>query len=421
MKKLLLIAVQEFRMRVRQRGFILGSLIAPLLLLAFWFFGSSGNPVEDPMADLFDVEVEHLAIGYVDQADLIHHIPDSIPAGMFHAFAEEAQAEEALRLGEIDLFYLIPSEYRQSGEVMRVSMTLPTAPADEGLMDWVLVANLVPDVEWERAILMRWPFPGDSPTFMRLDSQANQDAGANPSLVMMVTVLVMVPLFTGGSLLFQSLTKEKSNRVMEILLVSLRPQQLLAGKVLGLGALTMFQYALWAGIVSLVVGFSGRDVSTMFSTLHLTPQELIVVLPFALAGFGLYSGIMAGMGALTRDMESNRMWVFLFTLPMLIPIYFGTAIIELPNSLLAVGLSLFPFSAPVTMVMRMTSTHVPAWQIATSLVLLTATGIGIILLMARLFRAQTLLSGENFSLSRLREGLRGAQGNSSAPRELRIK
>jgi len=394
-------------MRVRQRGFIIGVMIVPLLLLAFWFFGNPGESIEDPMADLFDVDVEHLAIGYVDQADLIQHIPDPIPAGMFHAYADEAQAEQAVRSGDVDLYYLIPSGYRESGEVMRVSMTLPTAPADEGLMDWVLIANLVPDVEPETARLMRWPFPGDSPSFIRLDSQSNQDAGANPSLVMMVTVLVMVPLFTGGSLLFQSLTKEKSSRVMEILLVSLRPHQLLAGKVLGLGVLTMAQYLLWAGIVSLVVAISGRDASTMFSTLHLTPQELMIVLPFALAGFGLYAGLMAGMGALARDMESNRMWVFLVTLPMMIPIYFGTAILELPNSILAVGLSLFPFSAPVAMVMRMTSTHVPAWQVAASLAILSVTGIAIIRLMARLFRAQILLSGESFSLSRLREGLRG--------------
>lgn len=406
MKKVFLVAMHEFRLRVRQRGFILGSLIAPVLLLAFWFFGSPGESIEEPMADLFDAEIEHLVIGYVDQAELIQRIPDSIPAGMFHAFADEVQAGLALKQGEIDLYYLIPPGYREDGEVMRVSMTLPTAPADEELMDWVLVSNITADVEEETALLLRWPFPGSSPTFLRLDSQSNQDAGANPSLVLMVTVLVMVPLFTGGSLLFQSLTKEKSNRVMEILLVSLRPHQLLAGKVLGLGALTLFQYLLWAGIVSLVVVVSGRDAGSMFSTLHLAPQELLMVLPFALAGFGLYSGLMAGMGALTRDLESNRMWVFIFTLPMLIPIYFGTAIIEMPNSLLAVGLSLFPFSAPVTMVMRMTSTYVPAWQVLVSLTLLAATGIGMILLMARLFRAQTLLSGENFSFGRLREGLK---------------
>jgi ABC-2 type transport system permease protein len=114
----------------------------------------------------------------------------------------------------------------------------------------------------------------------------------------------------------------------------------------------------------------------------------------------LYAAVMAGVGALSSDMESSRTWVFIFSLPMLIPFYLSSAIASAPNGDLATALSLIPFSAPVAMLMRMTSTALPTWQVVVSLVLLALTGLGLVLLMARLFRAQVLLSGESFSLER---------------------
>jgi ABC-2 type transport system permease protein len=86
---------------------------------------------------------------------------------------------------------------------------------------------------------------------------------------------------------------------------------------------------------------------------------------------------------------------------MILPIYLWAAIVAAPNGPLAVTLSLVPFSAPVAMLMRISATTVPAWQVGVSLLLLGLTAAGIIRLIARLFRAQTLLSGESFSLRRL--------------------
>jgi ABC-2 type transport system permease protein len=210
----------------------------------------------------------------------------------------------------------------------------------------------------------------------------------------------MIPLFTGAGYLFQSLAQEKSNRVMEILLVSLRPSQLLAGKLLGLGALTQLQYAIWIvlGLAGLLA--TGQDIGRMFAGIRLPAHQLLLVIPYALGGFLLYAALMAGIGALARDIEDGRTWLFVISLPMMVPIYLGVAISGDPNGPLAVTLSLFPFSAPVAMLLRMTSTVVPGWQIALSLILLLLTGIGTIWLMARLFHAQTLLSGETLSIRR---------------------
>jgi ABC-2 type transport system permease protein len=225
-----------------------------------------------------------------------------------------------------------------------------------------------------------------------------------------VTIAVLVPLFTGGSYLLQSLTQEKDNRIMEILLVSLRPRQLLAGKLVGLGALTLVQYAIWIAIGGTGLVLTGTDPTLLQSAVQLSLGEGILAIAFALGGFALYAALMAGVGALSRDLESSRAWIFLLTLPVMLPIYLWMPIANAPNGPLAVVLSLFPYSAPAAMLMRMTSTVVPAWQIGTSLILLALGSVATIWLMARLFRAQTLLSGESFSLGRMWQALSATGG-----------
>jgi len=114
-----------------------------------------------------------------------------------------------------------------------------------------------------------------------------------------------------------------------------RPRQLLSGKLLGLGALTLVQYVIWAAIGLLALVVTGRGASQLLSGISLSANELLLVVPYALGGFTLYAGIMAGIGALSPDMESSRTWVFVISLPMIIPIYLWQPIVTSPNGPLA--------------------------------------------------------------------------------------
>jgi ABC-2 type transport system permease protein len=176
--------------------------------------------------------------------------------------------------------------------------------------------------------------------------------------------------------------------------------------MIGLGLLTVIQYVVWFGMGSVwLQNMRGGTVSAL-QALQISPLEGALVVPFALGGFLLYSALMAGVGALAPDMEGSRAWVFLIVAPMMIPIYLWTSIVSAPDGVFAVALSLFPFSAPVAMLMRMTSTAVPAWQLVFSLSLLAVTGVATLFLMGRLFRVQTLLSGEPLSVRRFAAALR---------------
>jgi len=106
-----------------------------------------------------------------------------------------------------------------------------------------------------------------------------------------------------------------------------RPRRLLTGKFLGLGALTLVQYVIWAAIGLLALVVTGRGASQLLSGISLSASELLLVVPYALGRFTRYAGIMAGIGALAPDMESSRTWVFVISLPRVIPIYLWQPIV----------------------------------------------------------------------------------------------
>ena len=412
MRKTLLVALREFRQRVTSRAFLLGAIATPVILLAVWIFGggfAAGAPDEEPFEDLADAAQEERVIGYVDRAGLIETIPEPVPQEAFVSYADAEAAEAALERQEIEAYYVVPEDYPESGEIERVSPRLPTAPPDAQTFEWVLINNLFPEVDQGQVRRLRRPFGGTGPGFVSTGAPEEGGGGGTGTsmLPFVVTFVVMIPLFTGGGYLFQSLAQEKSSRVMEILLVSLRPRQLLTGKLLGLGALIMVQYAIWVAIAGVALVVTGRGAGQLLAGIQLSSTEVLLIIPYALGGFGLYAALMAGIGALTEDMEGSRGWIFVLTLPMMVPIYLWTVIANAPNGPLAVVLSLFPYSAPVAMLMRMTASAVPPWQLTASLGLLLIAVVGTIWLMSRLFRAQTLLSGEPLSLRRFWTALSG--------------
>ncbi|MBN1994246.1 MAG: ABC transporter permease [Anaerolineae bacterium] len=405
MPKIWLIAIREFRHRVRARGFWLGSIGVPLVFMIIWVAAGGLGPT--PPADAAETDLPEQMTGYVDQAGLIQRIPDSIPADLFKPFPDPQTAEMALARGNIGAYYLILPNYRETGQVQRISRRLTINPPDVRWFNRLLQANLLPDADSKMLDRLRRPFNAAGPDFVNVATQAQTEGGGMQMVPFVVTIAIIIPLVSGAGYLFQSLAQEKSNRVMEILLVSLRPTQLLAGKLLGLGALTLLQYALWIILGGAGLLATGQDVGQMLTGIRLPAYQLLLVVPFALGGFLLYAALMAGIGALARDVEDGRTWLFVISLPMMIPIYLGAAIAGNPNGPLAVGLSLFPLSAPVAMLLRITGAVVPAWQIALSLMLLALTGVGTIWLMARLFRVQILLSGESLSARRMWSALRG--------------
>jgi ABC-2 type transport system permease protein len=399
----LLVARREFRERIRSRGFILSSLAMPIFLIVISMLTGQGQmELSAPATEGPEAEARIVVTGYVDLAGIMG---DMDPGPTLAPYADEAAAAAALRQGEIDAYYLIAPDYRETGSVLRISQRLPSGEPDTGILTALLRMGLVADHSPQVGQRLLAPMGDTGLEVVTIGGEGG--GGLNLDMLpFVVTAAVMVPLLTGGGLLLRSLAQEKESRIIEVLLVSLRPTQLLAGKVLGMGALVAVQYLAWALILAIAMPLTGGGLGSTLQDLNLGVGEALLALLYGVGGFFLYAAIMAGLGAVAPDVHSSQNWVFIITLPMTLPFYLWMALTSAPNGPLAVGLSLFPFSAPTAMILRMTTATVPTWQIAISLGLMVPTAIAVMAIMARLFHAQVLLSGEPLSLKRFVQALR---------------
>ncbi|MBM3120980.1 MAG: ABC transporter permease [Chloroflexi bacterium] len=391
-----LIAGREIRERVRSRGFWLTTVGTPLLLLALWGISSMlVGPIDRPLNELVEVEEFEWVVGYVDDAGLIESIPYPAPAESFREFATREAASAALAAGDIRAYYVIPPGYGRDPGVQRYSERIPAAAADTRWMNWILVKNLFPEGDFRQTAQLRWPFNSANPVWVSVGEQRTVNGEAATLLPLLVALAVVAPLISSGSNLMEGLSDEKRGRVLEILVSSTETSRLFWGKLLGIGAVTALQYVVWVGVALLLARPSSLIQGA--SEVELSAGEVGAVAVFVVGGYLLYAGLLAGVGALTPENQNNRAWVILLTLPLFLPVLLWSLIAGDPNGSVAVFLSLLPISSPAAMTMRIAATSPPTWQIGASAALLVGAGIGLVVFVARVFRASILLGGETLS------------------------
>lgn len=417
MNPIRLVAWYEFTTFVRKPSFLIATVAVPLVAIvvslalgdsSFGFVSNEGSPeAVEGSAGL----PRRGRIGYVDQADFVRVVPPAL-AGALVAYDDSARAQAALRAGEIDAYYLISSGYLESGAVERVARTFEPVPDDTAAMELLLTANLLRAGDPARLALAREPIAEQLLEHENIGQRAADLAGAEDAealafgVAYVLAMLIYTTTFVSASYLLQNVTTEKESRLLEMLLTSIRPVELLAGKVLGLGLLGLMQTVLWAGTAYAVARLGLIEVP--LASLGIGWQLGLLLVLYYMLGYGLYAAMMAGIGALVPTVKESGPATMLVVIPAIIPLMFLGALVEQPHGPVAVALSLVPWTAPISMVVRLVQGGVPPWQIALSLLLMAATVPLLLALVARLFRAQTLLASESFSPRRawavLREG-----------------
>ena len=223
-----------------------------------------------------------------------------------------------------------------------------------------------------------------------------------------VTILFYVVILGSASLLLSSVAKEKENRVMEVLMSSVTPRQLLAGKITGLGLLGLLQTAVWMGTSYGLLKLSGETFS-LPAAFQLPASFLVWGLIFFLLGFAVYASLMAGLGALVPNLREASQSTIVVIAPLIIPMFLINVLISDPHGIASTIMSLFPLTAPVAMMTRLSSGGVPFWQAALSALLLAVTAFLVVRAVAGMFRAQVLLSGQSFNRKMFFRALLGKQ------------
>jgi ABC-2 type transport system permease protein len=222
-----------------------------------------------------------------------------------------------------------------------------------------------------------------------------------------VTLLFYFLIMGSSSLLLSNVSKEKENRVMETLLTSLTPTQLLTGKIIGLGLVGLLQTILWLGTGYALLNLSGTVFSLPFQ-IQLPGTLLMWGIIFFILGYAVYASLMAGLGALAPNMREASQVTIVIMLPLIIPLFFSSSVfVTEPNGPIATVLSIFPLSAPVAMMARLASGGVPWWQPLVAALLLALTAVFIVRAVAGMFRAQALLSGQPIKIKNYLQALLG--------------
>ncbi|MGC9348417.1 MAG: ABC transporter permease [Anaerolineae bacterium] len=421
MRSIALVIRHELLSVLRKPSFWVTTFVLPALLMLFSFGAQAvgTQALEAPpsmlpaQADTPDEKPSPTAIGYVDQAGIIEGLPDDVSASTVRAYRDEAAARAALADGELSQYYLVPADFMETGSVSVVTadFVLLDDIKAAGIFQRILNYNLLDGDAWLTRLATQ-PILELEATALEIDLiPMGRDQHMARLLVGYGTLFIFFFVLTmSSSFMLRSVTKEKENRVVEVLLVSLRPPDLMVGKIIGLGLLALLQMMLWiAG--SLLTLRRGSLLLTAFGDVLsegvTLPQGFVVwAVVYFVLGYVLYSSLLGAIGALAPNARETGSFTFLALLPLMLPVWLYTSFFEAPHGTLAVMLSLIPLTAPTAMLPRLAGGGVPWWQPAIGALLLAITAYGFALLAARFFRAGNLLSGASLSWRRIWAELR---------------
>jgi len=409
MKKTLFVLRNELVNTLSRRSFLFTAFGLPLIgFLLVLGISALNNSSSNVISELFGSSAitEGQAQGYIDQAGLIETIPADLPPGSLLAFNDEAAAKQALEAEEISAYYIIPEDYLESGELVYITPEFnPISGSGQSWMiRWALQVNLLGG---DAQLAARVQNPMDvQVTALAPQTQRDESNPLTYWVPYATTIIFYMVILMTSSLLLNSVSSEKQNRVIEILMISVRPRQLLTGKILGLGIAGLIQTVIWLGTGYTLLKISGRSLNLPVG-FELPISFVIWGIVFFILGYAVYASLMAALGALVPNLREASQATIVVIAPLIVPMFFVSVLIEQPHGSLSTALSLFPLTAPVTMMTRLAAGNVPLWQPLLAAGLLAVTAVFVIRAAARAFHAQTLLSGVPFSLNRYFAALLG--------------
>ncbi|MGQ9598219.1 MAG: ABC transporter permease [Anaerolineae bacterium] len=412
MKAILLVAGQELVVNLRRPGYIIMTLLIPALgglalLVGSLFGGEVGEFFKTQFAP------GQKAMGYVDYSGLLT-ADRSAYMDKFIPYADEASARAALLAKEIDGYFVLPTDYLQTGRVIVYGLGggfSTFVDADEGELRHFLVDQLLTG-RVEAAIQERIREP------MRVEpitlSEKGEVSTESPFswigdfvVPYLFSILFIITLFTTSGFLLEGVSEEKEGRIIEILLSSIKPTQLLAGKILGLGAVGLIQVAVWISAGAALLG-AAVALFTLTGVINLSPGTMILGLIYFVLGYLLYATLFAVAGSMGTTQRESQQIAGIFSLAAAIPWMTISFMFTNPNAPLTVVLSYIPFTSPVMMVLRLGFGRIPTGQIVISLALL---GVSIVLTLwagAKIFRVGLLMYGKRPNLKDLARAFKEA-------------
>jgi len=232
----------------------------------------------------------------------------------------------------------------------------------------------------------------------------------------MMAILLFMAILLYGVNVMSSVLEEKTTRIIEVLVSSIRPFQLMLGKILGAGAVSFFQFVIWGVSARVLLSLRGpiaralgADPASVTMTLPRIPAAtLAVFIAFFLGGFLLYSAMFAAVGAMSSNEQEARQAQQPVTYLLMISYLSILGLTNDPSSTFARTLSLVPFTTPIATPVRWTAGSMPTWELVMSLVILAIAIVGVTWIAARIYRVGILMTGKRPTVKELVRWVRTA-------------
>ena len=388
------IFTEEFQRNINRRSYRILTLAVPVIMLLLLVAVPIIRSVIEGGSDQ-----EPQPVGLLDNTGQIAPRLQDVPG--LQLFSDRKAGVEALLAEDIQDFYIILEDYLDTGRVewlTRDEGLLSSNVNSEQVRGWLQSALLAQYVPPELAALIMAPAQFERMEITPDGTPNTREVEVGRTVLPIIFgIMLIMGIIIGGSNLLNSVAEEKESRVIEVILTSVTPLAVMAGKVLALGASGLLQLAVWAGSVVVLGPLVFQQVPDL-GVLRVPPGLLVSVLGFFLAGYFVFAVIMAGIGAATTSTKEASQFSTLITLPSFIPIWAMQFIIVEPNGVFARVLSFIPITAPVAMMLRMAVTDISPSEVIASLLVLVLSGLGLLWISARVFRAGLLLYGQRMSL-----------------------
>ena len=419
MKKLLKVARREYLERVKKKSFLIGTILGPILM--------GGMILVPGLIFRYSPErQEHIAIVDLSQSlydGLEEALVDTLEGGVMKFELREVRAsggeldEVKKRLNAevetdiIDGYLVVPEDIIDNGKatfygkrvgnikgISRIQGALSNVVIAHRLagagMDYDEVTGMVKRVDLDTKMLKEGK-----------EKEGEFDLLYISSFIFIMMLYMTILLW--GVAVQRSIIEEKNNRVIEVLLSSLRASDLLGGKILGVGSVGLTQYAIWA-VFAAALSMYGMRMGGFSQLAVFSMTTLVFFIIYYLLGFLFYATLFASIGSVCNsDQEAQQLQtpvVMCLVFTIIIPM----AIIQNPDGVFATIVSLIPFFAPIVMFMRINVLTPPAWQIALSIAILIVSIFIAGKLAAKIFRVGILMYGKRPSLPEIIKWLRRA-------------
>lgn len=407
--KVLHVVRREYVENVRRRSFIVSTLLVPVVMAAFFVL---------PLLLALFVPERQYRVVVVDQvggvglevaASLVDtlksgepmYLVESVDANADDFTGERAARVDAVQRGEVDIVIAVPSTALEDGKAEYITRDARGFSIFERFTDVVSDAVIqhrlaAEGLDFARVRALSEPVAMEMRQIGAAGDARERSFIAEYGLVFIFVMILYMAILSWGMTISRSIVEEKGSRVIEVLLSSLTPRDLMVGKLVGVGFAGLTQLSVW-GLGGLAMSTASGAIA-MLAPLDIPPAVFGYLIVYFLLGYLLYSALFMAAGAVCSTEQDAQQFQGLITMPMIVPVMTLFLLIQNPSSTFAVVLSMIPLFAPMIMLARIILLEPPAWQIALSVALLLATIYFAVVFAARVFRVGILLYGKRPSL-----------------------